>query len=149
MKIRPGFVSNSSSASFTCEICSNIYLNDHSPLITGGLCDPCKTRHKMCNVCGNIGTPEDYFKTDERWLDISDIPRLAHQAKELGPGKDGEIYLTYTCRSCLSQDENADLFNALLDNLNRESWAAKISNPDYKLTPIDIRISEFLMSKGN
>jgi len=50
MKIRNGFVSNSSTSSFTCEICGESYTGwDASPYDSAYDCSICENEHIMCN----------------------------------------------------------------------------------------------------
>jgi hypothetical protein len=50
MKIRNGFVSNSSSSSFTCDVCGKSYEGwDASPLDSSFDCHVCENEHIMCD----------------------------------------------------------------------------------------------------
>jgi hypothetical protein len=60
MKIRKGFVSNSSSSSFTCDICGEVYEGwDASPSDPDFDCSMCPNEHILCNehLIGDIKTP--------------------------------------------------------------------------------------------
>lgn len=50
MKIRKGFVSNSSSSSFICEVCENIESERDADLGDLGMCE-CVNGHTMCQSC--------------------------------------------------------------------------------------------------
>ena len=151
MKIRVGFVSNSSSASFHCEICNVLYYQDRSPILIGGVCQNCEKERRFCNACYNIGPVEDCFKTDDRYVKIVDVSRLEDQVKKIPRDDyngDMELHTDYTCRSCLDKEENNDLFEAFLKRLDRDSWITRISNPNHEFTPLDIKVSTFLINRG-
>jgi len=62
MKIRNGFVSNSSTSSFTCDICGEVYTGwDASPSESVYGCSICVNDHTMCN--SHIDTSS--FDTDD------------------------------------------------------------------------------------
>jgi hypothetical protein len=62
MKIRNGFVSNSSTSSFICDVCGEEYTGwDASPFDSNYDCSVCENGHNICNEHLN----GDYDKDDE------------------------------------------------------------------------------------
>jgi len=147
MKIRLGFVSNSSSASFRCEFCGEIWREDRTPILTGGLCESCEQTHKICNVCGEIFTTDQCFNTEYHSLDIRDVPRLAHQEKEADDeGSMASLWSWFTCETCLGKEENDRLFQKFLERLD-PNWVKKMANPSRVLTELDIKVSKILLER--
>ena len=67
MKIRTGFVSNSSSSSFVCEICNEIYSGwDACP--SDFDMDQCEKGHVFCKVCNPNGTKEPTFEEKREFI---------------------------------------------------------------------------------
>ena len=65
MKVRKGFVSNSSSTSYTCEICGGTESGwDSSPMEDFGFIE-CENGHIICMDCGEIEDSEDIYTEDE------------------------------------------------------------------------------------
>ena len=63
MKIRNGFVSNSSSSSFICESCGNTYeTSDDDPIAI------CVNGHEFCYGCFDTNENSEYFNDDGELL---------------------------------------------------------------------------------
>lgn len=75
MKIRTGFVSNSSSSSFICDVCGNDYTGYDASLEDAGMYE-CEHGHTFCEDEA-LGDPFDYTKEDV--LERLEADLAAHQ----------------------------------------------------------------------
>lgn len=74
MKIRKGFVSNSSSSSFVCDICGEVYEGwDASPLDSDFECSICPHEHIICNEHIKVDT-DAFIEEDEYNLSSASCP---------------------------------------------------------------------------
>jgi len=141
MKIRNGFVSNSSSASFCCEICDRCWDADHAPAISGGLCNDCEGEYQFCNSCEELLPINSLFRTAA--ISIK-------RGRELGNDENvncGDGYIdwktSHTCIRCMP--ENPMLVEAWVRNGDFDQWQKKIANPDYKMTETDELLSKAVL----
>lgn len=141
MKIRSGFVSNSSSASFLCEICGDCWDSDHSPSIVGGLCEKCHETYELCNCCGYALKKSELFVTTiitlERGREEEEDDRI----------NCGDTYTPWetgmTCAKCLTT--HAEMVEAWVSNNQHQEWVKKVSNPAHDMQEIDATLIEALL----
>jgi len=129
MKVRNGFVSNSSSASFHCVHCGNEYdiemrgggpeseeewvAAGYDEMPDGGLCENCREdAWTFCNVCGKKSKQEDLI--DAGHQDSVDINHICEWSE-------------HTCFDCITKNPNK--FGKWLND-----WRKKISDPDYVMS---------------
>lgn len=143
MKIRSGFVSNSSSASFMCSKCGDVYeievrcggpeTEEEWIEATGvgmpevGLCDDCREEWTHCSMCSQPVEEEKTFK-------------VGHDAEvQIGAGMID--WSDHTCIDCIVKNlEKCDL-----DKADLNEWRKKISNPTYLMTENDNKLAEALL----
>jgi len=139
MKIRNGFVSNSSSCNFTCENCGDLYEHgqeegEHQ----GGLCHKCEENGcTACNVCEELMDKKGMFVTIEDFI-----------SRGAGSGGDSAYIDTkYTCPKCLAGSSKKQ--EEWIKEGNYREWIQRISNPDYKMDEVDEILSKALIENGH
>lgn len=142
MKIRSGFVSNSSSASFLCEICGACWDSDHSPMIVGGLCEMCHEKYEICNKCGKVESKDRLFKT------IKLVQERGEETDEhINCGTSYTDWETdMTCAECLVKSR--ELVNAWVASGDHRSWVKRVSNPDHNVSGLDEKLIKALVAHG-
>ena len=166
MKIRNGFVSNSSSASFICEICGEYWSEDRSPTLRAGICYDCRDAKKIdiCNKCGKTEHWHNMITSFGR-IDLEDIPRFEETARKIREelteidddgssyylGGDLEFHTDHICLECFAKelDSLRDPAPVILDRWTTSEsyacWLKKLSSPDYEPTETDQIIIKLLM----
>lgn len=131
MKIRTGFVSNSSSASFICKQCKNEYdienrcgVDDDWVSPEDGLCDECQNTLFICK-CGEI-------KEKKKSMEVEGYE---FYTENIGMMND------HVCPQCFIKYHSE--FHEEL-----EAWTKKIANPKYKLTDVDKKVIEAAAAAG-
>ena len=137
MKIRKGFVSNSSSASFCCEVCGDCWDSDHSPTIDGGLCEHCEKEQQFCNSCKKLLPIESLFKTLPLTI-LRGRDLLQEEHVECGEGY-VDWPTTYTCASCMPH--NPKLVEAWVQNEDFQHWQKRVADPNHEMTSTDELLS--------
>lgn len=133
MKIRKGFVSNSSSASFICEVCSKEYDvdmrggvdEDEWKTPKEGLCEACQDEMFICN-CGKPFRKSECIEVDEEYSFV---------------GTNLGFFSKHVCPDCFVSDK----FEAC--NEFKEKWALTVANPKHKFTAVDKKIIKALNKK--
>jgi len=147
MKIRSGFVSNSSSASFLCEICGDCWDSDHAPMIVGGLCSGCTEEHEICNCCGKVFHKSQLFLTLELVQQRGGYTDEKYDEDDWQAKDNNPSYTDWpskmTCPDCLV--EKPDLIAAWVQNSQHAEWVKTVSNPDHKMTALDEKLTEALI----
>jgi len=136
MKIRNGFVSNSSSCNFTCENCHELYeYGQESGEHEGGLCEECEKYVTFCNVCETLWFKNKMFKTKE--IDI---------CRGSGPGQDNAyVSSKHTCPECLAKTPKK--LKEWIEIGDYGTWVQTISNPNHKLSDLDAKLSQAIMER--
>jgi hypothetical protein len=141
MKIRSGFVSNSSSASFLCEVCGDCWESDHSPSIVGGLCEVCHETHEICNCCGTVFKKSELFITKNVELSRGGDPVGDHDEQDRADWTSWDTKMT--CAWCLTT--HAEMVEAWVNNNQHQEWVKKVSNPAYNMQKVDAILTEAIM----
>jgi len=159
MKKRLGFVSNSSSASYICQICNNEYdvesrggTPDEWRPPTAGLCESCTEDRFIC-LCGQVFDKKDGHKVnvaveieiigkggsyveyeyDNNWVEIGSKTISMNGAPVMYSSSN------YVCPKCFATHKQT--------KTEFDEWSKKISNPDYVLTDVDKKILEHAHQK--
>ena len=133
MKIRKGFVSNSSTASFLCEMCDTCWDPDHAPFVVAGLCDECNKRYEICNMCGELLPIHAMYKTKE----------LIRERGGIADGDFCEWRSWMTCTNCLTRHH--ELIEEWVKNKEHGEWVKIVSNPKYKMTDLDNKLAKAII----
>jgi hypothetical protein len=132
VKIRQGFVSNSSSSSFICRKCHDEYevetrcgADDDWVSPEDGLCDECMKESFICR-CAEIKQKSESVRICEdgaQWQDGVEVDT-------------GNLIVanTHICPTCFVRFSE---FHEKLDE-----WSKKVANPGHELTPVDKEIIE-------
>jgi len=155
MKIRGGFVSNSSTVSFYCEICGETYEVDSrggGPTTpeeweaegfeqpTDGICDTCERDYALCNKCheprkinDTIRTFYDEWSTDNYWYstDRTCINCLLEQDKFDEIVNEAEI-------------SHEELMNIIIRSKPFYDLLERMNDPAYELTDTDKKLLEII-----
>jgi len=124
MKIRTGFVSNSSSASFICELCADGYeiecrggTDEDWEAPTMGICENCQTTHFICH--GEIIEQTESIKTETwNYSDREYINAMNQRA----------------CLTCFATDNQFAK--------DRADFAKLISDPNRELSEVEKKVVE-------
>jgi len=144
MKIRTGFVSNSSSASFICIKCKDVHdveVRCGGPetekewieatgqgMPTAGICEGCREEWTPCSMCARLN------EKDEEFLNVG-------HADSVDVGGGMYDWSDHTCIDCIVESlEKCDF-----DRADLSGWRKKISNPDYVMTESDKKLAEALL----
>jgi len=144
MKIRNGFVSNSSSASFSCEVCHRIWDDDHSPVIDAGLCTTCEREYTFCNCCEMMFEKDVLFTTDMRTIMRG---RERESGEYIGCGDTWVEWNTeMTCIECLSK--NPELVRAMVRRDDFGKLCKKLCDPDYEPNEAERQVAAAILAEG-
>ena len=139
MKTRRGFVSNSSSASFICEICDNSYEENCGgggetagwERQRGGVCHRCLDTHAVCAVCNSSKIR-------------SDLLLLASQHLTSLPER-RQGWTDAICPACLIKAvEEGDYKHFRISPKELAEFAGRAANPDYEPTKTEEGLIEAL-----
>ncbi len=150
MKIRTGFVSNSSSASFICIKCGDAHdidcrgggpeteaewieaTGEGTP--TSGLCEGCREEWTYCSMCARLGRSSTSNKEGEEFYNVDH-----NDSVDVGAGM--YEWSDHTCIDCIIKNpEKCDF-----DSANFHGWKKKISNPDHVMSENDKKLAETLL----
>ena len=96
MKIRTGFVSNSSSTSFMCEVCK-LEVEGYNGSLSGAMMGECLNRHTIC-----IDHISEVILTDDQMIEV--LKKVQYGGYQHHPSEDISIEDDY--KECMAMDDS-------------------------------------------